>query len=224
MIQFRSICRDQSLKLIHFFKLHITQVKERLRKKVSGPKKDRWWDFSYLRKVMCLTSETVEGSALSLQGIDDIHGGDSLPLGMLGVGDGITNNVLKENFQDTTGFFIDEAGDTFDTTSAGKTTDSRLGDTLDVITKYFTMTLSASFSQTFSSLSTSRHVDTMKADEVSNARLTKPHIIYTISKPECADVVVSIARDSYWPMKLQKNIRKLYARNWQRNSCCYWWL
>ena len=107
----------------------------------------------------CLTSETVEGSALSLQGIDDIHGGDGLPLGMLSVGDGITDNVLKENFQDTTGFFIDEAGDTFDTTSAGKTTDSRLGDTLDVITKYFTMTLSASFSQTFSSLSTSRHVD-----------------------------------------------------------------
>ena len=102
---------------------------------------------------VCLTSESVQGSALSLQGIDDIHGGDSLPLGMLGVGNGITDDILKENLQHTTGLFIDEARDTFYTTSAGKTADSWLGDTLDVITKYFTMTLSAPFSQTFSSLS-----------------------------------------------------------------------
>ena len=129
-------------------------------------------------KAEYLTSETVQGSALSLQGIDDIHGGDSLPLGMLGVGDGITNNVLKENFQDTTGFFIDETRDTFDTTSASKTTDSRLGDTLDVITKYFTMTLSASFSQTFSSLSTSRHVDILKATEVFCGKINQPYFIY----------------------------------------------
>ena len=44
----------------------------------------------------CLTSESVEGTSLAFQGIDDIHGSDSLPLGMLGVGDGITDDVLKE--------------------------------------------------------------------------------------------------------------------------------
>src|SRR2546422_482868 len=40
-----------------------------------------------------LTSETIEGSSLSLQGIDDIHGSDSLPLGMFSVGDGISDDV-----------------------------------------------------------------------------------------------------------------------------------
>ena len=101
-----------------------------------------------------LTSKSVQGSALPLQGIDDINGGDRLPLGMLGEGDGITDDVLRENLQKTTGLFIDEARDAFHSTS----TDSGLGNTPDVITKYFWMTLSASFSQSFSSLSTSRHV------------------------------------------------------------------
>ena len=41
-----------------------------------------------------LTSESVEGSALSLQCIDDVHCGDGLSLGMLRVGDGVTDNVL----------------------------------------------------------------------------------------------------------------------------------
>ena len=55
-----------------------------------------------------LASESVEGTSLAFQGIDDIHGGDSLPLGMLGVGDGITDDVLKEDLQNTTGLFVDE--------------------------------------------------------------------------------------------------------------------
>ena len=65
-----------------------------------------------------LTSESVEGTALSLEGIDDIHGGDGLPLGVFGVGDGITDDVFQENLEDTSGFFVDQAGDTLDTTTA----------------------------------------------------------------------------------------------------------
>ena len=44
-----------------------------------------------------LTSESVEGTSLTFQGIDDIHGGDSLPLGVLGVGDGVSDDVLQEH-------------------------------------------------------------------------------------------------------------------------------
>ena len=33
-----------------------------------------------------LTSESVQSPALPLQGVDDVHSGDGLPLGMLGVG------------------------------------------------------------------------------------------------------------------------------------------
>ena len=53
-----------------------------------------------------LSTETVEGSALSLQGVDDIEGGNSLPLGVFGVGDRVSDDVLEEDLQDTSGLWI----------------------------------------------------------------------------------------------------------------------
>ena len=109
-------------------------------------------------ETMCfLTAESVQGTSLAFQSVDDVHGGDGLSLGVLGVGDGITDDVLKENLKDTTGLFVDEARDTLDTTTTSQTTDSGLGDTLDVITQHLAMTLGASLSQSFSSFATSRH-------------------------------------------------------------------
>ena len=106
-----------------------------------------------------LTAEAVQSTSLAFEGVDDVHGSDGLPLGVLGVGDGITNDVLKENFENTTGLFVDQTRDTLDTTSASETTDSGLGDTLDVITQDFTVTLGASLSESFSSFTASRHFD-----------------------------------------------------------------
>jgi hypothetical protein len=54
-----------------------------------------------------LSTETVEGAALALEGVDDIKGGNSLALGVLSVGDGITDNTLEESLEDTTGLFVD---------------------------------------------------------------------------------------------------------------------
>ena len=109
-----------------------------------------------------LTSESVEGTSLPLEGIDDIHSGDSLPLGVFGVGDGITDNVLKEDLKDTTGLLVDQARDTLDTTTTRQTADSGLGDSLDVITQDFAMTLGASLAESFSSFTTSSHVVSYK--------------------------------------------------------------
>ena len=109
------------------------------------------------RRVVPLTTKAVEGAALAFEGVDDVHGSDGLPLGVFGVGDGVADDVLKEHLEDTTGLFVDQAGDTLDSTTTGQTTDGRLGDTLDVITKYLTMTLSASLSESLASLSTSCH-------------------------------------------------------------------
>ena len=111
----------------------------------------KWW------KIF-LTTESVEGASLSLEGVDNVHGCNGLSLGVLSVGDSITNDVLKENFQHTTGLFIDESRDTFDSTSTCKTTDGRLGDTLDVISKNFPVTLGAPLSKTFSSFASSWHL------------------------------------------------------------------
>jgi hypothetical protein len=80
--------------------------------------------------MSCLTTETVDGSALTLEGVDNIQRSNGLSLGVLSVSDGITDNVFQEDLEDTTGFFVDQTRDTLDTTTTGETTDSGLSDTL----------------------------------------------------------------------------------------------
>ena len=54
-----------------------------------------------------LTTETVQGAALSLQGVDDVERRDRLALGVLGVGDGVTDDTLEEGLENTSGLLID---------------------------------------------------------------------------------------------------------------------
>ena len=112
-----------------------------------------------LRAQASLTAEAVQGATLPLQGIDHIHGGDSLPLGVFGVGDGIPDDVLKEDLEDTTGLLVDEARDTLDTTTACQTADGGLGDALDVVTQNLAVTLGASLSESLASFAATSHVD-----------------------------------------------------------------
>jgi hypothetical protein len=48
---------------------------------------------------------------------------------MLGVGDRVTNNVLKENLEDTARLLVNQTRDTLDTATARQTTNGRLSDT-----------------------------------------------------------------------------------------------
>ena len=57
--------------------------------------------------VKRLTTETIESTALSLESIDDIQRSDGLALGVLSVGDGVTDNTLEEGLENTTGLFVD---------------------------------------------------------------------------------------------------------------------
>ncbi len=68
----------------------------------------------YLQNRLIQTSQTGghQYSDTSLLVFSD--SGDSLPLGMLSVGDSITDDILKENFVDPSGFLIYEARDTLD--------------------------------------------------------------------------------------------------------------
>ena len=104
-----------------------------------------------------LTSETVQCAALALQRVDNIHSGDSLALGVLGVRHGITDHVLQEHLQYATRLLVDQARDTLNSTTASQTADGRLGDALDVITKNLAMTLRSAFAQSFSSLAAAGH-------------------------------------------------------------------
>jgi hypothetical protein len=112
--------------------------------------------------VDCLTTETVEGAALPLESVDNVEGGDGLALGVLSVGDGITDDGLEEGLEDTTGLFVDHGGDTLDTTTASETADSGLGDTLDVVTQDLAVTLGATLAETLASFSASSHIAEMR--------------------------------------------------------------
>ena len=102
-----------------------------------------------------LSTESVKSSALSLESVDDVESGDSLSLGVLGVGDGIADDVLEEDLEDTSGLFVDQTRDTLDTASSSKSSNGGLGDSLDVITKDLSVTLGASLSESLSSFASS---------------------------------------------------------------------
>jgi hypothetical protein len=106
-----------------------------------------------------LTTETVEGTALALESVDDVEGGDGLALGVLGVGDSITDDALEEGLEDTTGLFVDHGRDTLDTTTTSETTDGRLGDTLDVVAKNLAMALGSALSKALATFAASSHVE-----------------------------------------------------------------
>ncbi len=101
-----------------------------------------------------LLSKSIKSLALAFQSVDNVQSGDRLSASMLGVGDGITDDVFEECLEDSTGFLVHHTRDALDTTTTCKTTDSWLGDALDVIPTNLAMSFSTALSE---SLSFSRH-------------------------------------------------------------------
>ena len=73
---------------------------------------------------------------------------------MLSVGDGVTDNTLEEGLENTTGLLVDHGRNTLDTTTTCETTDSGLGDTLDVVAQDLAVTLGTTLSETLATLAT----------------------------------------------------------------------
>ena len=69
----------------------------------------------------------------------------------------------KKYFQYTTGLLVRMSEDTFDTTSPGQTMDGWFSDNLDNITQHFALSLCSSFSQTFTSLSSTQDFQITKS-------------------------------------------------------------
>ena len=88
-----------------------------------------------LVSVSSSAAETVEGSALTLESVDDVESGDGLALGVLGVDNGVADNVLEEAAEDGAGLLVDVGGDALNATSACESADSRLGDAEDGLTE-----------------------------------------------------------------------------------------
>ena len=58
-----------------------------------------------------LSAETVKSAALSLECVDDIERCDCLALGVLCVGDCVTNDAFEEGLEDTASLFVDHCND-----------------------------------------------------------------------------------------------------------------
>jgi len=104
-----------------------------------------------------LTTETVEGPALPLESVDNVHGSDGLAASVLGVGDSVANHVLEKDLENTTGFFVYETTNTFNATTSSETANRGFGDSLNVIPQNLTVSFGTSLSEPLATLSSSRH-------------------------------------------------------------------
>ena len=104
-----------------------------------------------LGRAWCLAAEAVEGAALALEGVDDVHGGDGLAAGVLGVGHGVTDHVLEEHLEHAAGLLVDEARDALDATTAREAADGGLGDALDVVAQHLAVALGAALAESLAS-------------------------------------------------------------------------
>merc|ERR1719397_1418036 len=104
-----------------------------------------------------LSSEAIEGPSLPLQSVHHIHGSHGLPFRVFSVGDCVADDVLQEDLENTPGLLVDEPTDPFNATPPCKSTDSRLGDALNIVPQHLAMSFGTSLAQSFSSFASSSH-------------------------------------------------------------------
>ncbi|KFZ49304.1 hypothetical protein N321_00012, partial [Antrostomus carolinensis] len=85
----------------------------------------------------------VEGASLALKGVHHVHGRHRLPLGVLGVGDGVADHVLQEHLQHAARLLVDEPRDALHAATPSQAADGRLGDALDVVAQHLAVALGA---------------------------------------------------------------------------------
>jgi hypothetical protein len=104
-----------------------------------------------------LAAEAVEGAALALERVDDVHGGDGLAAGVLSVGDGVADDVLEEDLEHAAGLLVDEPRDALDAAPPRQPPDRRLGDALDVVAQHLPVTLRAALAEPLATLTAPGH-------------------------------------------------------------------
>ena len=104
---------------------------------------------------MRLSAKAVQSPSLALESVHDVQSCDCLSASVLGVGDGVTDDVLQEHLEHAASLLVDEAADALDATSASQAADSRLGDALDVIAQHLAMALRSALAETLATLASS---------------------------------------------------------------------
>ncbi|CAA7406294.1 unnamed protein product [Spirodela intermedia] len=104
-----------------------------------------------------LTTESVEGPALSLQGVHNVHGGDGLPASVLRVGDSVADDVLEEDLENSPRLLVDQPADALNSSPPRQPPDRRLRNALDVVPQHLAVALRATLPQALASLPPARH-------------------------------------------------------------------
>lgn len=68
---------------------------------------------------------------MSLQSVNNVHSGNSLPLGVFSVSDGVSDDVVKETLKNVSDLLVNAERDSLDSSSSGESSDGRLGDTFN---------------------------------------------------------------------------------------------
>ena len=88
------------------------------------------------------------------EGVDYVHGSDSTVLREFRT---ITDEFIEKYKDDSPRFLVHQAWDALHPRTAGETSDSRVGNALDVISQNLWVALGASLSKALQSLSSARH-------------------------------------------------------------------
>jgi len=104
-----------------------------------------------------LAAEAVQSLALALQRIDDIHGRDRFASCVLRVSDGVSDDVLEEDFEDCARLFVDAAADALHTTTAREASNGGFGDAVDIVAQHLAMALGAALAESFAAFAAPRH-------------------------------------------------------------------
>uniref|UniRef100_A0A8R7P6Q7 Uncharacterized protein n=1 Tax=Triticum urartu TaxID=4572 RepID=A0A8R7P6Q7_TRIUA len=76
---------------------------------------------------------------------------------MLGVGDGVADDVLEEDLEHAAGLLVDEPRDALHAAPPRQPPDRRLGDALDVVAQHLPVALGAALAQPLASLAAPGH-------------------------------------------------------------------
>lgn len=93
-------------------------------------------------------TKAIQRSALPFEGVNNIHCGDCPSARVLGVRDGVADNVLEKDLQDAAGLVVNEPGDALDAAAPSQSSNRRLADALDGVAEHFAVALDASIAQT----------------------------------------------------------------------------
>ena len=79
---------------------------------------------------------------------------------MFSVSDRVPDDILQEDFENSSSLLIDQTGDPFDPSSSSESSNGRLGDSLDVVSQDLAVTFGTALSETFAAaFTTSGHLE-----------------------------------------------------------------